>query len=128
MLSIFRPIPVYVKIYPDKIEVINITTRETISKTSLTKFSSDRLLIAEYNIAEALLCEILKELKLSKRSLKVLIQQMKELEGGLSETEKRTLRDFAEQAGARSVYIINRTSSMTAEEIQDFLKLKNRDF
>ena len=98
------------------------------AKTSLTKFSSARLLIAEYNAAQALLSEILKELRLSKRSLKVLIQQMKELEGGLSETEKRALRDLAEQAGARAVYIVNRTNTMTDEEIQDFLKLKSRDF
>jgi hypothetical protein len=117
-----------VKIYPDKIEITNINTQQTISKTSNTKFSSNRLLVAEFNIAHALIREIIKELGLSRRTLKVLIQQMKEFEGGLYETEKRALRDLGEQAGGRSVYIVNRTQIMSMEEIQGFLKLKPQDF
>jgi len=128
MLNIFRAIPVYIKIYPDKIEITNIYTQQTVSKTANPAFSSSRLLVAEYSIAEALIREIIKELGLSRRTLKVLIQQMKEFEGGLYETEKRALRDLAEQAGGRSVYIINRTQIMSEEEIQGFLKLKTSDF
>lgn len=128
MLNIFRTIPVYIKIYPDTIEVTNLKTQQTISRASATKFSSSRLLVAEYNVAQILVREIIKELGLSGYTLKVLIQQMKEFEGGLSETEKRALRDLGEQAGGKSVYIINRTKMMNDEEIQGFLKLKGRDF
>lgn len=128
MFNIFRIIPVYVKIYPDKIEITNIKTQQTIARTSTTKFSSNRLLVAEYNVAQTLIREIVKELGLSRRSLKVLIQQMKEFEGGLYEAEKRVLRDLAEQAGGVSVYIVNRTQIMNDEEIQGFLKLKKQDF
>jgi hypothetical protein len=128
MLNIFRKVPVYVKIYHDKIEITNINTQQTISKTSNTKFSSNRLLVAEFNVAEMLIREILKELGLSRRTLKILIQQMKEFEDGLSEAEKRVLRDLAEQAGGAIVYIINRTRIMSSEEIQGFLNLKSSDF
>ncbi len=128
MLNIFRAIPVYVKIYPDKIEITNINTQQTISKTANPKFSSTRLLVAEYSVAEALIREIINELGLSRRTLKILIQQMKEFEGGLYETEKRVLRDLAEQAGGRSVYIVNRTQIMNEEEIQGFLKLALNNF
>jgi hypothetical protein len=128
MLNIFRKIPVYVKVYHDKIEITNINTQQTISKTSNTKFSSNRLLVAEFNVAEMLIREILKELGLSSRTLKILIQQMKEFEDGLSEAEKRVLRDLAEQAGGAIVYIINRTKIMSTEEIQGFLNLKSSDF
>ena len=128
MLNIFRKVPVYVKIYHDKIEITNINTQQTISKTSTAKFSSNRLLVAEFNVAEMLIREILKELGLSGRTLKILIQQMKGFEDGLSEVEKRVLRDLAEQAGGAAVYIINRTKIMSAEEIQGFLNLKSSDF
>jgi hypothetical protein len=128
MLNIFRAIPVYIKIYPDKIEITNINTRQTISKTSATKFSSPRLLVADFNAADTLIREILKELGLSRRTLKVWIQQMKAFEDGLLETEKRALRDLGELAGARSVYIINRTQILSNEEIQEMLKLRSPDF
>lgn len=128
MLNIFRKVPVYVKIYHDKIAITNINTQQTISKTSTIKFSSNRLLVAEFNVAEMLIREILKELGLSGRTLKILIQQMKEFEDGLSEAEKRVLRDLAEQAGGATVYIINRANIMTSEEIQGFLNLKSSDF
>jgi|SRR5687767_1422819 len=128
MLNIFRKVPVYVKIYHDKIAITNINTQQTISKTSTIKFSSNRLLVAEFNVAEMLIREILKELGLSGRTLKILIQQMKEFEDGLSEAEKRVLRDLAEQAGGATVYIINRANIMTTEEIQGFLNLKSSDF
>ena len=128
MLNIFRKVPVYVKIYHDKIEITNINTQQTISKTASTKFSSNRLLVAEFNVAEMLIREILKELGLSGRTLKILIQQMKEFEDSLSEVEKRVLRDLAEQAGGAVVYIINRTRVMSPEEIQGFLNLKSSDF
>jgi hypothetical protein len=128
MLNIFQKVPVYIKVYHNKIEITNINTQQTIAKTSTTKFSSNRLLVAEFNSAEILIREILKELGLSRRTLKVLIQQMEELEGGLSEVEKRVLRDLAEQAGGAIVYIINRTKIMSIEEIQGFLNLKSSDF
>ncbi len=128
MLNIFRKAPVYVKIYHNKIEITNINTQQTISKTSITKFSSNRLLVADYNIAEMLIREIIKELGLSGHTLKILIQQMKEFEDGLLEAEKRVLRDLAEQAGGARVYIVNRTKAMSDEEIHGFLKLKPRDF
>ena len=128
MLNIFKRVPVYVKIYHDKIEITNINTQQTISKTSNIGFSSNRLLVAEFNVAEMLIREILKELGLSVRTLKILIQQMKEFEDGLSEVEKRVLRDLAEQAGGAVVYIINRTKIMSTEEIHGFLNLRSSDF
>ena len=39
-------------------------------------------------------------------SLKVVIQQLEGAEGGLSDIEKRALRDIAEMAGAKKVYIV----------------------
>ena len=124
MINIFRSIPVYIKIYLNKIEITNIKTDQTVSKSSPTKFSSSRLIVADFNVANKLIFEILKELGLTRRTLKVLIQQMDVFGDELSETEKRVLRDLSEQAGASDVNIVNRKKVMSKNEIQEFLKLK----
>jgi hypothetical protein len=86
MLKIFQQESIYLKIYPNKIEITNLQTDETISKNSLSNFSSSRMLIADFNIAQDLSRSILTELRLHRKSLKVLAQQMKKLEGGLLES------------------------------------------
>lgn len=123
MINFFRRIPVYIKIYPDRVEITNIRSGETISKISNSKFSSDRMLVAEFSAAGILIRSILKELRLSTRSLKILIQQMKEFEGGMCESEKRLLRDLAEQAGGVVIFIVTRTTILSNEEMDEFLKI-----
>jgi hypothetical protein len=123
MLKYFRKIPVYIKIYPDKVEISNIHTGETISKTALIKFSSNRMLVADFNIAEDLIRTGLKELRLSKYSLKILIQQMKSFEGGIFESERRILRDLGDMAGGFSVTIVEHTRVLSNDEALYFLQV-----
>ena len=121
MLGIFQRTPVHVKIFRDKIEMINLKTGDSIAKSALQKFSSSRLLVADYSNAEELCRLIAKELRLP-RNIKVLIQPMEILEGGLGESEKRTMRDLAEQIGAVSVAIVTDVRSLTNEEALQILK------
>jgi hypothetical protein len=125
MINFFRRVPVYIKIYPDKIEITDIGADQTVSKLSPFKFSSSRLIVADFNVASDLISQILKELGLNRRTLKALIQQMDDFEEGLSEVEKRVLRDLGEQAGASEVYIVNRKKAMSKDEIREFLQLKS---
>ncbi len=125
MFNFFRKVPVYIKIYPNKIEITDILKDQTVSKLSPFKFSSSRMIVADFIVASDLISQILKELGLSRRTLKALIQQMDDFEDGLSEVEKRILRDLGEQAGASEVYIVNRKKAMSKEEIHEFLQLKN---
>lgn len=118
----FRSIPIYFKIYADKIEITNLGTGESLSKRALKKFSSSRMLIADYDSAEELSRSILKELGLSKRSLKILIQQMKIFEGGLCGSEKRILHDLGKQIGGDSVTIITNDKVLSSEEAIEILK------
>jgi hypothetical protein len=125
MINFFRRVPVYIKIYPDKIEITDIRADQTVSKSPLFKYSSARLIVADFIVASDLISQILKELGLNRRTLKALIQQMDYFEDELSEVEKRVLRDLGEQAGASEVYIVNRKKTMSREEILEFLLLKN---
>jgi hypothetical protein len=120
MLNIFKIIPVYAKIYNDKIEVTNLVTGDTIALNAFEKFSSSRIVLSNFNNAEMLLRNILQELGLSKKflspRLKVLMQIMENIEGGLSDMERRGLRDLAEQAGAADVYILEHNKKLSIQE------------
>jgi hypothetical protein len=120
-MNIFRRLPVYIKIYANKVEITNIKTDHTVSRSPLKNFSSNRLLVAEFNIAENLIKDILKEMGIGNKNLKIIIQQIDGFEKELFETEKRILRDLAEQAGATEIYLVNRKKVMSKEEVNDFL-------
>lgn len=53
---------------------------------------------------------------------KMVLQIAKGAEGGLSEIEKRALRDLAEQVDAKQIYIINRDGPVAMEEVMEVLK------
>lgn len=125
-MNLFKPIPVYIKVYRDKIEITNLATGETSSRRAIESFSNERLVVSNFNIASELIMIILKDLKIKNSflpaSLKVLIQQMEGFEGGLSDIEKRALRDLAEQAGGRSVFIATNTEALDREQALDAFK------
>ncbi len=120
MLNIFKAIPIYAKIYNDKIEVTNLVKGDTIALNASEKFSSSRIVLSNFSNAEMLLRNILRELGLSKRflspRLKVLLQIMENIEGGLSDLERRGLRDLAEQAGAADIYILEHNKKLSIQE------------
>lgn len=122
MLNLFQRTPVHVKIYPDKIEIINLKTGQSAVKTALMRFSSPRLVVADYNKAEQLCRDVVKELGLAKGNLKVLIQQMQLFEDGLCETEKRVMRDLAEQIGGVSVALVIDDRPLSTEEALQIVK------
>ena len=121
MINIFKRLPVYIKIHANKIEITNLKTDHTVSRSSLKDFSSTRLLVAEFNIAETLIGDILKEMGIKNKTFKIIIQQIDSFEKELFETEKRILRDLAEQAGGAEIYLVNRKKVMSKEEVNDFL-------
>ena len=122
MLAFFRPVPVYVKVYPNAISITNLLTGETVHRTAPEPFSNSHLVLANFGIAEKLGREMIKELRLSRRSLKTMVQQMKVYEEVLSEVEKRILRDLCEQIGSRAVFIITNDKELSNEEVLKVLK------
>ena len=109
-MPLLKRTPVYIKISANNIEVTNLSTGKTVSKTSAVAFSNSRIVIANFNVIEALLRDMLKEIiekKIFPVQLKVLIQQTQEVDGELTEIEKRALRDLAELAGATHVEIVD---------------------
>ncbi|MES2775300.1 MAG: hypothetical protein V4722_14015 [Bacteroidota bacterium] len=98
---IFNAIPIYVKIYVNKVEVTNLKSGQSVSSLSIQAFSTQRVVIADFNVLELCIRSLLNR-ELGIRTgflpsrLKILIQQLIEVEGGLTEVEKRALRDLGE--------------------------------
>ncbi|RYY81518.1 MAG: hypothetical protein EOO15_24330 [Chitinophagaceae bacterium] len=116
MLQLFRPVPVYVKVYPNAISITRLQTGDTVHRTAAEPFSNTHLVVANFGLAERLGREIIKDLGLSRRSLKTMVQQMKVYEDVLSEVEKRILRDLCEQMGSKAVFVITNEKELSNEE------------
>ena len=128
MLSIFKRIPIYIKLFKNRIEIVNLETEEKLSRESAEPFSTQRFIIADFNKADALIRNILNDLLPGKsifpRQTKILIQQVESVEGGLSEIEKRALRDLGEMAGGTPVILIDHFQTLS--NIEAMLKLKDK--
>jgi hypothetical protein len=116
MFSFFRRTPVYYKIYPNEIAITNLKTGETVRRKATAPFSNSHMVVADFGRAEILSREIIKELRLSGRSLKTIVQQMQVFEDVLSDSEKRILRDLCEQIGSVVVFIITNSQELSNEE------------
>ncbi len=101
--------------------MINLKTGEKAVRTAAEPFSTDHLVIAHFAKADALCRELKKELKLS-NNLKVLVQQMVVHGEVLTETEKRVLRDLAEQIGATTVFIVTNDQALKEAEAKQVLE------
>lgn len=98
---------IYVKVFRNRFEIIAVSGYLVVkSAVSLEAFSTSRLLIGNFSLAEQLLRNGIKEVlpkKLIKRSAAVLIHPIEMVDGGLCEVEVKILHEIAIAAGAHRV-------------------------
>lgn len=128
MLSLFlRPIPLYVKVFTNRIDVIRLDNFEQIVRDAPVPFSNERIVFAHFLEAETHLRAIIDDL-IGKRvfspHLKILIQQMERIEGGLSSVERRALVDSCEHAGAIFVKLVEHDRPLSIAEALGVLSIK----
>ena len=126
-MKLFKTDYLYVKVSTNAVEITNLTTDETISRKAVEDFSTTRVVVANFNNITKLVISMLRELGISTSffsTKKILIQQMEKQDGGLSDIEKRALRDVGEQVGARFVILIDHPNKLSSEEA--LLELKER--
>lgn len=116
----FKSLPIHIIIKKNFIQVVNLETGTLSSINSKNNFSSVRNVISNFNNANKTIKAALKELNIKttifSRPLTILIQQTEGLEGGLSDIEKRALRDLAEMAGGKKVFIVEDPKPLSTEE------------
>ena len=93
----FKSLRIYIKIRRNNIEVTNLETGASSSKSAVNSFSSIRNVVSNFNNAGETVNATLDDLGIGQtffsRPLTVLIQQLEGTEGGLSDIEKRALRE-----------------------------------
>ncbi|HWJ30124.1 MAG TPA: hypothetical protein VNS32_26545 [Flavisolibacter sp.] len=109
---------VYIQIFRNKITVVDLKTGNQVIRNAAEAFSSVRQVLNNFNTADQTIRSALKDLGMKKRfsGLKIVIQQMEGAEGGLSDIEKRAMRDLAETAGANKVYLVEHERPITTSE------------
>ena len=114
----FKSYKVYLQISRDQVTAIDLNTGLKVTRKAEQSFSSTRQILSNFNNADITVRNTLKDLgvKRSFFALKVVIQQTEGTEGGLSDIEKRALRDIAEIAGADKVYIAEQERTLTQDE------------
>jgi hypothetical protein len=99
----------YVKVSKNMFEIIKVSGEPVVEViTSLEPFTTRRLLVGEFSLAEHLLITGVKKVlprRLIKRKPAILIHPLEMVEGGLSEVERRVLREVAVSAGAHKVEV-----------------------
>ena len=128
MVNLFKPIPVYIKLFTNRIEITRLDSGETISRNAFRKFSNTRLVVADFENAQILLASLLDNWTTKKlffqRGFYSVIQQMEKLKGGLSQVERQTLIELAEYAGARNVTVIDHTQKLSLDKARLQINIK----
>lgn len=122
MLKIFKLKPYYFRIYKNKVEIKDLEADKTIIRTSPIKFSSERLLIADFEVAEQFFRAVMEEFsenKIFTRPLKLVLQPMELNEDGLTSVEKRAFRDSGAHIGAKKLVIMNHTKYLSNTEFEE---------
>jgi len=106
----------YVKIYRNRMEVINLDTEQKISRESDHKFSTNRIILAEFPTATAFLSSILEEVD-TQRSLfgqrKFVIQQFPKPYDALTGIEKTALKEITEHCKGITVNVVDQEQELT---------------
>ena len=98
---------IYVQVFINRIHAKNIGSGATSDTIPPEPFSHPRALVGNFTVAETAVKATLAEVKGSKlfHTTRVLMLAMERLEGGLTQIERRVLREMALGAGAGKVDI-----------------------
>lgn len=108
LFSFFLAGPVYVRVRRNQFQIRNLESGVDATVVAQAPFSTTRLLIGQFVIAQNTLKEALKQV--SKEPLftilpHMVIHPLEMVEGGLSEIEERIFREVAMGAGASKVVV-----------------------
>jgi hypothetical protein len=128
MLAFFKPIPIYILFYKDRIKVYRLDNGLSIERNAVIPFSNSKILFANFTEGErflsSLICELVPRLgSFFSRSLIVLAHQLEMINEGLSQVEERALIDAIRHSSAVDVFVIEDEEELSIE--QAIVKLNN---
>lgn len=99
---------VYVKVYANRMELKHLSTGKTVTEIPVQPFTTARLLVGQFTVAEATLAKGLRRLKQRAWWLIkpcIVMHPLEKVEQGLSEVEERVFKELAARAGARKTVV-----------------------
>tara|TARA_B110000211_G_C14028753_1_gene531093 strand:- start:491 stop:931 length:441 start_codon:yes stop_codon:yes gene_type:complete len=120
--KLFPPLTLYVRLCRNKLEVRCIETKANIIKSSSIDFSNDRLLIADFLIAEEFLMELIDDVLDQKgnflqKKIQIVLQPIDRNIATFCSVERKTCRDFAEFSGASKLWLCLDQSLLTDDQV-----------
>ncbi len=97
---------IYIKIYENRVHIRNIDDRKEIELLAASSFTSERLLIGNFTVAQTLLTKGIK-IVMGKKFFApiILMHPIEKIDGGLSQVEERVLKDLAIIVGGRKIIL-----------------------
>lgn len=125
--KIFPKTFLFMILSPNLVQIKNLETGESISKKAIIPFSNDRLIIADFVIAEEFLRSVLDEFlnqnnKTFRRSLKVVLQIRDKEKPIVTNVENRIYQDLVKYVGASHYWLIEHQNEISDEEIINISK------
>ncbi len=117
----------YIKVFKNKFCVRHIETGNEITMHATQAFTTKRLLVGQFSVAEKLLKKAIKKaykINWLSASPMVVIHPMEMIEGGLSEVEKRVFKELAAGAGARKI-VVWEGHELSDNEVTGIVKKNN---
>ncbi|WP_159038432.1 hypothetical protein [Brumimicrobium mesophilum] len=116
----------YIRLFKDRVEIKHLEGGKSLVRLSHQPYSNNRLIIADYEAAEVFLIGVIKELLYPPnlffdKGLRIILQPVDSEITEISSSESRIYRDFAQQIGAREVYLCSHQEIMTDDEILKFI-------
>lgn len=114
---------IYVSI--NYIEVVNLDTNYSIQEVAKEPFTTQRLLIGNIEVAAKLSRQLVNRVRrkrMLKSRLRIIVQPLDLVEGGLSSVEKNAFGHLAFLAGAREIFVVctERRKISNSEALQYF--------
>jgi hypothetical protein len=115
----------YIKLSKNKVEIKHIESGQLITRNSPRAFSNDRLIIADFELAESFMRDLVDELlnkkkRSSKKHLDVVIQIIDPEIEIITPVERRTYRDSIEHIGAIRCWICEHQKNLTDDEVMAY--------
>ena len=119
-MKIFEKNKYYIKLFINRIEILDLTTGKKYSEKSDLEFNNTRLLIADFDKAQSFFKRVFKQSDLSTRNSVGIIQQMEMSEGGLSDVEKRVLLEVFSAVGLSQIHIDQSLTELTQKQLAEY--------
>ena len=123
-MAMFKSAKIYIQVFRNKVSAINLETGNEVIVSAKEPFSSERQVLSNFNHVTSTLKTAINQLGVKKNftGITMVMQQMEDSENGLSDFDKRGLRNIAEAAGAKTIYVITDNKDRPPQEILQIIK------